>query len=300
MSVNSVNKGKVKATNNPGGGGGGASKKGGMGGIMIAIGIVVVVVIVVIMSVSGGGKKEQVSTDTQVKQFNPAENAKVNRGGARVYEESNRTGSTLNNQNQDAASAAQMPQLEYYIDPVTGQEMVKTPNGPLIKNSPEGIQYIEDYERLRLEATGGKKPDGSPVAVGVQPAELENAMQMVSSQIQTLDEKVNSQQEYIDQLTALVKRQNETIKGMSEQVKTVQPIVKSSRELATEFFGKGGEKVLQNRNQQIEALSIVGDKAWVVNGFGKESLVKVGDVVPGTSTKIKQIDASQNVVVVAE
>lgn len=292
-----VNKGNVKASNNPAGGGGGAKKSGGMG-MMIAAAVVVVVIVIVMVSMSGG-KKESVSTDTNVKQFNPNEGTQVNSGGARVYDESKRTESTLENQNQAAASAGQMPELEYYVDPVTGQEMVKTPNGPLLKNSPEGIQYIEDYDRLRLEATGSQ-PNQGQTGSGVQPAELDAAMQMVSGQLQAMDEKVNNQQQYIDQLSALVKRQNETIKGMSEQVKTVQPIVKSSKELAVEFFGKGGDKVLKSRNDHIEALSIVGDKAWVINGFGKETLVKVGDVVPGTSTKIKQIDASQNVVIVAQ
>lgn len=291
-----VNKSNVKATNNPAGGGS-AKKSGGMG-MMIAAAAIVIVVVVVIVAMSGG-KKEVVTTDTNVKQFNPSEGTQVKGGSARVYEESKRTESTLGAQNQDAASSAQMPELEYYIDPVTGQEMVKTPNGPLIKNSPEGIQYIEDYERLRLEA-GVNTANGAQTQGGVQSAQLDAAMQQVSTQIQILDEKVNSQKEYIDQLTTLVKRQNETIKGMSEQVKTIQPIVKSSRELATDFFGKGGDKTLKSRNSSIEALSIVGDKAWVVDGFGKEALVKTGDIVPGTSTKIKQIDASQNVVIVAE
>lgn len=290
-----VNKSNVKATNNPAGGG--APKKSGGMGMMIAIAAVVVVLVIVIVAMSGG-KKEVQTTDTNVKQFNPSQNAQVRSGSGRVYEESKRTESTLGEQNQEAASSAQMPELEFYIDPVTGQEMVKTPNGPLIKNSPEGIQYVEDYERLRLEA--GVQTQNGTTQTGVQTAQLDNAMQHVSTQIQMLDEKIINQQEYIEQLTTLVKRQNETIKGMSDQVKTIQPIVKSSKELATEFFGKGGEKTLNSRNASIEALSIVGDKAWVVDGFAKESLVKVGDVVPGTSTKIKQIDASQNIVIVAE
>jgi uncharacterized coiled-coil protein SlyX len=291
-----VNKGNVKTTNNPAGGGSGAKKSSNMGMMMIAAAIVVVVVVVVVMM--SGGKKQEVSTDTNVKQFNPSEATQVNGGGARVYEESKRTESTLGSQNQNAASAGQMPELEYYIDPVTGQEMVKTPNGPLLKNSPDGIQYIEDYERLRLEA--GVKTTDNTASAGIPTEQYNQVMQEVDSKFQMLDEKVESQQDYIDQLTTLVKRQNETIKGMSEQVKTVQPIVKSSKELANEFFGKGGDKKLKSRNASIEALSIVGDKAWVINGFGKESLVRVGEVVPGTSTKIKQIDASNNVVIVAD
>ena len=291
-----VKKGNVKATNAPSAGGGGSAKKssGGMG-LMIGAAIVVVIVIIIV-SMSGGKSNQPQTTDTNVQQFNPTQ---ASGGGTRVYEQNERTSSTLNDQNQEAATAGAMPELEYYIDPVTGQEMVKTPNGPLVKGSPEGVQYIEDYERLRLEANGGNPTAAAP-SNNVQKAELEQLAAFTNQQIQALDEKIISQQEYIDQLTTLVKRQNESIASMSSQVKTIQPIVKSSGDLAKEFFGKGGEKVLANRNASIEALSIVGDKAWVINGFGKESLVKVGDIVPGTSTKIKQIDASQNIVVVAQ
>ena len=86
---------------------------------------------------------------------------------------------------------------------------------------------------------------------------------------------------------------------MALQIKSIQPLVKSPRELAQEYFGKDGQKVLQSRNRQIKVDSVLGDKAFFTDKNNTVYVLRVGDVVPNTSQKVIKIDEATQAVIVA-
>lgn len=291
------------AMSGAGGGGSGSSNKNSMG-MMLGIAAVVVVVLIVLVSVLSGGKKEAAPVDKKQQKLATTESAATGSRTTKVYADATPRGI-------NAAPPADAPQptqaLNRYVDPVSGLEMVQTPNGPEPVESVVGRKYIEDFEALQLTQGGGTAATAA-VVVNQQAVAATAAMQQeiatlkatTTDQVKSLDEKLNTAYASIDDLNALIKRQNETIVSMSNQVKTIQPIVKSSTELAKDLFGKDGAKVLFARNNTIQVDSIVGDKAYISDKDGNTTVVGMGDIVPGTSLKIKYIDPTTNTVTVSK
>ncbi len=130
--------------------------------------------------------------------------------------------------------------------------------------------------------------------------QIEQLATITNSQIQALDQKLNDAYDNIENLKALNKKQTETISRLSHEIQSIQPVVKSSEELAKDLFGKQSKKVLANKNNSIHVDSIVGNKAWFTDSNGNNVLLTVGDIVPNTSLKVTAIDAATNSVIVKQ
>lgn len=293
-----------KKTNKPSenkAGAGTPKKPAGMG-MMIGIAITVLVVLIGIISMFVGGGGKQAPQDKEKQEVATSDTASTGKKQPKVYETENRviknTESRFAPNNEPPVSTSE---LVYFTEPVTGVQMVQTPSGAISVDSPEGQKYIADFKALQL-ASGPQQPDQglNQSQALVAKAEIESIKQTTNEQVMALDAKINDLAGQVDSLIALSKKQNETIEKLAYQIKTIQPITKSSTELAKDLFGKNGDKVLKERNTAIAVDSIVGNKAYITTKDGKTTLVGVGDIIQGTSVKIKKIDPSTNTVLVAE
>lgn len=299
----------TKKTNNKpsnhtvtGGGGGGDKKKGSAGLIIGAIIAVLFALFSIFMIFAGDGKKEKKAEQAK-EVVTTSESASSGKKGPKVYDAPERNLKHTESKFSDANTQPPVNpnELSFYTEPVTNVEMVMTPAGPFPVASPEGQKYIADFRSLQAAT--------NPQSVsGVQPVmesstlkqELQELRDGTNGQAQALDLKINALSDQVAGLVLLIEKQNETIVRLSQQIKVIQPITKSSGELAKEFFGKGGDITLKERNRSIAVDSIVGDKAYFTTKEGKTVLLGVGDVVPGTSVRIKKVDASTNSVLVAD
>lgn len=280
---------------------GGANKTTGKMNVYVIAGIMLFVIFVLFIAL-GGAKEDPKSKpkDTQKVESLEGSGKQGIQKSTRVYEE--RKPSDLSYEQNQATNTAATDDLQIFRDPTTNLDMVKTPSGLLPVNSKEGRKYIEDFRALQAASGTGVNAQGKPTQAiaGVTKDDLAASVNQSNEQVKALDQKLNDAHQRIDELLQVVKKQNETVEKMSEQIKTVQPIVKSPRELAKEIFGKNGERVLKDRNNRITASSIVGDKAYIYDADGDLHLVGVGDIVPGTSVKIKAINQVEREVVVAD
>lgn len=283
---------------------GGGNKKGNAGLIMGAILAVIFALFSIFMIFSGGGAKEK-KTEKAKEVIATSETASSGKKQAKVYDTPPREIKPTEGKFSEAENQ-QMPvntsELTYYTEPVTNVQMVMTPAGPFPVASPEGQKYIADFKAYQ-SANGSPSPNNSVGPVMESTAlkqELHELRDGTNGQVQALDLKINALSDQVAGLVALTEKQNETIVKLSQQIKVIQPITKSSGELAKEFFGKGGEITLKERNRSIAVDSIVGDKAYFTTKDGKTVLLGIGDIVPGTSVRIKKVDASTNSVLVAE
>lgn len=273
--------------------------------LYLMIGFAVIAIAALFLIFGGGDKNQEKPTNKKTQSVESLEGSekKGTQRTARVYEEQ-KPRDLNNNQNSldnDAVTASDG--LQYYTDPVSNVEMVKTPSGLVPVNSKEGRKYIEDFKALQAASGTGLDSQGKPVAAAagtISKNEFTTAMSQNNEQTKALDQKLNDAHQRIDELVQLVKKQNETVEIMSNQIRTVQPVVKSPRELAKEIFGKNGERVLKERNKSVSAASIVGDKAYVYDINGDLHLVGVGDVIPGTSVKVKEVNQVDRQVIIAE
>lgn len=288
-------------------GAGGSKKQGGMG-MLIGIAVFVLILIIGLVSAFSGGKKKDETADLKNQKIETTASASTGPKQTRVYDQNDRKISK-SPMGQPVAAAGQSSGLpgeelgsngvEYYTDPVTNVKMVHTPSGPVPADSIEGKKFIEDFNAavaLRSANSGNTNPQAASQAVL---KEIDSLKSTINSQAQALDEKINSVNEEVEVLKKIIKKQNETIVTLSDQIKNVQPLVKSTKEIAKELFGKNGTKVIDSRNNAVTADSIVGDKAYFTTHDGEVVLVGVGDVIPGTSLIVKEIDPSRNKVIVA-
>ena len=261
-----------------------------------------IVIILLVTIFTGGSKekpkeqvKESIPTSDSVVGAKPSRSAPLNTNGSNVNAQ-NMGQMPINGVNPPANN---LPELRIFVEPATNVEMVQTPSGPVPVKSIEGQKFIEDYTRMQAEsANNGQVANNGAQAVPNNAAFLA-LQESTDAQIRALDDKLNSAYENVENLQEVIKKQNETIEKMSVQLKSIQPLVKSPKELAKEFFGKNGEKELTSRNNSVKVDSIVGDKAYFTTNEGRTVLVGVGDVIPNTSVKVKKIDAATNTVIVA-
>ena len=260
------------------------------------------IVIVVAVSIFSGDKKEQPAE--RIKQEVPTTESAAN--GARPIKNNNTSqqqemgGMPVENGMQNTSGQnGNVAELRIYKDAATNVEMVQTPSGPVPTASIEGQKFIEDYSRLKQEVGNGSQTTANGQQGQVDNSQLAALTEVTNSQIQALDEKINSMYETNDDLQEVIRKQNETIEKMAVQIKTIQPLVKSPKELAQELFGKNGERVLQSRNRQIRVDSVVGDKAFFTAKDNTVYILRVGDVIPHTSQKIIKIDEVTQSVIVA-
>lgn len=282
--------------------GAGSPKKPAGTGMLIGIAVAVVVVIIAVLSLFMGGGDKKALQEKEKQAVATSDSASSGKKQTKVYETEKReivpTNSRFDPNGQPANG-----DLTYYTDPVTNVQFVQTPNGPLEVDSPEGQQYIQNYASSQAAnptqqfAAGAA---GNQAASLVATAEIESIKRTTNEQVMALDSKINDLSAQVDGLVSLAKKQNQTIESLAHQIKTIQPITKSSTELAKDLFGKNGDKVLKERNTALAVDSIIGNKAYISTKDGKTVLVGVGDIVPGTSVKVKKVDASTNTVLVAE
>lgn len=288
-----------KASNSPdavkSGGAGGKKKTASNGNIflMILVGVVVVALVVGLMFKGGDSKKAAPKEMENASIANAA-----NAGAAKVYAKQGQRKIERSDGVNTAAAAedfSNMEKLEYMVDPQTNIEMVVTPSGPKPVDSPEGQKFIKDFEAYQAM----KNPNQTVAATTPQVSEqkLNEIRQESNEQVRALDEKINDLSVQVDGLIGVVKKQNETIGKLSTQIKTIQPMVKTPEELASSLFGKNGKKVLQERNNALVADVVVGDKAFITDLQGDVHIVRVGDVVPGTSSVVALIDESSKQVI---
>jgi hypothetical protein len=289
----------AKASNSPdavkSGGDGGKKKKASNGNMFLIILVgVMVVALVVGLIFKGGDSKKAAPKEMENASIANAANASA----AKVYEKQAQRKIERSNGVNTAAAAedfSNMEKLEYVIDPQTNIEMVVTPSGPKPVDSPEGQKFIKDFEAYQAM----KNPNQTVAATTPQVSEqkLNEIRQESNEQVRALDEKINDLSVQVDGLIGVVKKQNETIGKLSTQIKTIQPMVKTPEELASSLFGKNGKKVLQERNNALVADVVVGDKAFITDLQGDVHIVRVGDVVPGTSSVVALIDESSKQVI---
>lgn len=289
----------AKASNSPdavkSGGAGGKKKTASNGNmfLIILVGVVVVALVAGLMFKSGDSKKPAPKENE-----NASITSATKASAAKVYEKQGQRKIERSDGLNTAAARedfSNMEKLEYVIDPQTNIEMVVTPSGPKPVDSPEGQKFIKDFEAYQAM----KNPNQTVAATTPQVSEqkLNEIRQESNEQVRALDEKINDLSVQVDSLIGVVKKQNETIGKLSTQIKTIQPMVKTPEELASSLFGKNGKKVLQERNNALVADVVVGDKAFITDLQGDVHIVRVGDVVPGTSSVVALIDESSKQVI---
>ena len=275
------------------------------GSIWLYVGGAAVILISILMLVSiFKGESPQKSSE-KLKQEVPSTESAAN--GARPVKNNSTQKQDLGSmpvndgmqQNNATGQNGNVAELRIYKDAATNVEMVQTPSGPVPTASIEGQKYIEDFTRLKQESSGGTQSAGGSAQAQVESANLTALTEATNYQVQALDEKINSMYETNENLQEVIKKQNETIEKMALQIKSIQPLVKSPRELAQEYFGKDGQKVLQSRNRQIKVDSVLGDKAFFTDKNNTVYVLRVGDVVPNTSQKVIKIDEATQAVIVA-
>lgn len=264
--------------------------------------ILFVILIFVIVSIFNGNDTKK-PTEKMKEQVPTTESAA---NGARPLKNNNEqqrevSGTLVNGNMQNTSGApgqnGNVAELRIYNDSNTNVEMVEGPAGPIPTASIEGQKIIEDYRRLKQEVSTGTPSNNQQTQI--DNSNLAALTEVTNSQIQALDEKINTMYEANDGLQEVIIKQNETIEKMAAQIKAIQPIVKSSKELAKDLFGKNGEKTLQSRNRQIKVDTVVGDKAFFTDKDNTVYVLRVGDVVPNTSLKVIKMDESSQSVIVA-
>lgn len=253
-----------------------------------------VLLILVILFTSGKSDKKEVATSQteKVENITPQRPASSGANNGRKFTVE---ASQQNNPNANNIQVNENSELNTYTDPVTGENFVVTPTGALLASSIEGQKYIEDFNNLKSQSRtngGASQSTSTP--------QIEQLATITNSQIQALDQKLNDAYDNIENLKALNKKQTETISRLSHEIQSIQPVVKSSEELARELFGKQSKKILANKNNSIQVDSIVGNKAWFADANGNNVLLTVGDIVPNTSLKVSAIDAATNSVIVKQ
>lgn len=261
--------------------------------IYYIFGAIAVLLILVILLTSGKSDKKDVapSQTDKVENITPQRPTSSGNNARKFTVEGNQQ----NNPNANNVQVNENSELNTYTDPVTGEMFVVTPTGALLVSSVEGQKYIEDFNNLKSQSRTNGGAGQSPST-----PQIEQFATITNSQIQALDQKLNDAYDIIENLKALNKKQTETISSLSHEIQSIQPVVKSSEELARDLFGKQSKKVLANKNNSIQVDSIVGNKAWFTDANGNNVLLTVGDIVPNTSLKVSAIDASTNSVIVKQ
>lgn len=256
---------------------------------------IILILFIIFSSSKSGEKKEAPSTQAQqVENVNPQQPQRSANNGRKFTVEGNQQNIASNT---NAPQVNENSELNTYTDPVTGEMFVVTPTGALLVSSVEGQKYIQDFNNLKSQANANGSNTSGQQSTSPQ---LEQLLAISNSQIEALDKKLNDAYDYIENQNAINKKQTETISELSKQIQSIQPIVKSSEELAKDLFGKQAKKVLANKNNSIKVDSIVGNKAWFTDGNGNNVLLTVGDIVPNTSLKVAAIDAATNSVIVKQ
>ncbi len=279
------------------GGGGGGKKSGGNGNMFLfaVVGVAVLAIVIGLMMRGGGDEKKAVNgTETSVAQAASAKSAKVyEKQGSKKIERSD-----AGNTPAVAEDFSNTSELVYMTEPETNIQTVKTSNGFVAVDSVEGQKFIADFNAYQSALNPNK-----PTAVA-QPAiseeKLNEIRQEANDQVRALDEKINELAGQVDGLITVVKKQNETIGKLSTQIRTIQPMVKSPEDLAKTLFGKNGKKILNERNNALVADVVVGDKAFITDIKGDVHIVRVGDVIPGTSSVVALIDEASKQVVLKQ
>lgn len=198
------------------------------------------------------------------------------------------------------SSSGQTENQIFFTDEQTGKRYVITPKGNFAVDSQEGREFIAAYNQNNQNNQNAQNAQNlQQGATTVSKDELDQIQKTSQNQIKELDEKINAVSAELDSVKKQNALQKEALQKVASKVISIQPIVKSPTELAKALFGKNGDKVLNSKNQEISAVSVVGNKAYLTNSNGDYYLVEVGDVVEGTSLKVKAINADTNTVLVA-
>lgn len=256
---------------------------------------IAVLLIIIIFATSGKKDDKESDADTQTQAVENITPQSPTSSGANNGRKFTVDANQQNGSNGSNVQVNENSELNTYTDPVTGEMFVVTPTGALLVSSIEGQKYIEDFNNLKSQSktnSGSSQNATSP--------QIEQLATITNSQIQALDQKLNDAYDNIENLKALNKKQTETISRLSHEIQSIQPVVKSSEELAKDLFGKQSKKVLANKNNSIHVDSIVGNKAWFTDSNGNNVLLTVGDIVPNTSLKVTAIDAATNSVIVKQ
>lgn len=278
---------------------GGKKEGGGNNIILIVIAVLAVLAVVIGLMTSGNKDEAKKPKEENVSVEGAASGTK----GAKVYDnDAKRTIERSDPANANGLNgvsdiqAVNQNELVYKTDSTTGLLLVQTPSGFVDAGSPAGQKFIEDFNKMKAM----QNPNGVNTAAAPQisQAQIDEMKQYNDSQIRALDEKINDLSGQLESSIQLVKKQNEVIVHLSTQIKSIQPIVKSPNELAKELFGKEGAKVLKSRNNSIKAEFVVGDKAFISDKNGNIHALKVGDIVPNTSSIVSSIDPSTKTVTV--
>lgn len=259
-------------------------------------GAIAVLFVLVILFTSGkSGEKQTPTSESQTQKVENIAPQRPTSSGANNGRKFTVEANQQNNSNGTSVQVNENSELNTYNDPVTGEMFVVTPTGALLASSVEGQKYIADFNNLKSQS----KTNGGAAQSATSP-QIEQLATITNSQIQALDQKLNDAYDNIENLKALNKKQTETISRLSHEIQSIQPVVKSSEDLAKDLFGKQAKKVLANKNNSIHVDSIVGNKAWFTDANGNNVLLTVGDIVPSTSLKVTAIDAATNSVIVKQ
>lgn len=295
MSTNNVSKNSpdaIKANATKGGG-----KKSGNGGMVLILAMCGLAVVAFVLIFSSGGSKKEKPKE-EVKAASVADAAKQK--APRVYDKSSNRKIERSDGNNGIANAgtqefSESAELVYGIDDTTNLKTVKTPAGYVLVDSPEGRKYIDDFNNLKNIENPQAQP--SVAALQIPQEKLDDLRRESNEQVRILDEKINEVSGQIEGLIGVIKKQNETIAKLTTQVKSIQPMVKTPEELAATLFGKNGKKVLKERNNALVADVIIGDKAFITDINGETHVLRVGDIVPGTSSIVSLIDETSKQVI---
>lgn len=188
-------------------------------------------------------------------------------------------------------------ELIYFTDPSTGMQMVETPNGPLLVGSAEGQAYILDYENKRKAWLAANPQNGQPQngAVNQQQEQVSAELQSANARISALEQDKVNLQNQLDQQAAYTSKQTQTIANLTNKLTQMQPVFAYAENNAK----PKQTVVLKGKNRNIDAIAVQGDMAWLdVNG--KVVAVRSGDTIPGTNTKVRQVDSLNNKVLVSK
>lgn len=265
----------------------GGKKKEGGGNVLLYI-LVGAAILALIIGLNMRGKEEPKKSSKEQTNTSVAQAANVK--AAKVYDqqssrkiERTESGGVVTNSTE---AFSNMTELEYMTEPETQASLVKTSTGYVLVNSPEGQKFISDFNAYQAALN----PNKAVAQPQISEEKLNEIREESNNQVRALDEKINELSSQVDGLISVVKKQNETIAKLSTQIKTIQPMVKTPEELATALFGKNGKKVLNERNNALVADVVVGDKAFITDSKGDVHIVRVGDVIPGTSSIVALID----------
>lgn len=208
------------------------------------------------------------------------------------------------NQTPDGESVSSPQEIKFFVDTTTGKRYIVTETGNIPVDSQQGQEIIAQHQAelaksQAAQVQGGTTPPVQAVATSVSKEQFEQSQRDSQEQIKALDEKINNLYSEVITLRKQNGMQKEALQKVASKVIEIQPIVKSQNDLAKTWFGKNGDKVLASRNQEIEAASVIGNKAYLMDTQNNYYLVEVGDVIKGTSLKVKAINPVTNTVLVA-